>query len=176
MKTCRQCGKPFNPHPSRALASLCSPRCAVAMAKAREQDRKAKDRDRLEELKPLRKLLTEAQRTFNAFIRERDRSLPCISCGRHHGGAWDAGHYLTTKARPDLRFDEANVHRQCVPCNQFLSGNVVEYRKRLVRRIGVAELERLEGPPTRGKYTRDEVAALKTTYAAKTRELVKGRT
>lgn len=170
MKPCRHCGKPFAPR--LPLQVVCSLRCAKGIAVARRKDSKAQDRAKREELKPLRKLLNEAQRTFNAYIRERDRSLPCISCGRMHKGAWDAGHYFTTRARPDLRFDESNVHRQCVPCNQFLSGNVTAYRVRLIRRVGMSEVERLEGPPTRAaKYTREEVAAIKRIYSAKCREM-----
>lgn len=156
------------------MQSVCSPLCASRYVRAKAKEKKASDRAKLEGLKPLRKLLSEAQTHFNRYIRARDEGLPCISCGRMHEGAWDAGHYLSTRARPDLRFDEANVHRQCVPCNQFLSGNAVAYRAGLIARLGLVEVERLEGPPAaRGRYSRDEVAELKKEYARKLRALGK---
>jgi len=43
-----------------------------------------------EKLKTRKDWLREAQAAFNSYIRERDRGLPCISCGRHHTGAYDA--------------------------------------------------------------------------------------
>jgi hypothetical protein len=153
------------------MQSICSPLCASRYVREAKKEAKRKDKAKLESLKPLRKLLSEAQTQFNRYIRARDEGKVCISCGRMHQGAWDAGHYFTTRARPDLRFDEANVHRQCVPCNQFLSGNIAAYRLGLLARIGADELARLEGPPGRGKYTRDEAAQLKATYAAKARAM-----
>jgi hypothetical protein len=134
------------------------------------------DRAKAQELKPLRQLLGEAQGAFNAFIRERDSSLPCISCGRFHEGQWHAGHYLSTSARPALRFDESNVHRQCQPCNAHLSGNLAAYRLALVHRIGAGELSRLENTTAPRKWTREELTAIKTIYSAKRRALLKSAT
>ena len=117
----------------------------------------------------------EAQTAFNAWIRARDDGLPCISCGRHHQGQWHAGHYLSTGARPELRYTESNVHRQCAPCNTHLSGNAVLYRIGLVDRIGLDAVEWLEGPHQLPKWTADDYKAIRETYLAKLKEL-KGRT
>ena len=113
----------------------------------------------------------EAQTAFNAFIRARDEGLPCISCGRHHQGQWHAGHYLSTGARPELRYTESNVHRQCAPCNTHLSGNAVLYRISLIERIGLEEVERLEGPHPLPKWTPDDYKAIRDTYKKKLKEL-----
>lgn len=180
-KKCRNksCGATFVP--ARPLQKACGLECAQALAeevrakKKREEARRerAHDRARLEQLKPISRLLAETQRVFNSWIRERDKNLPCISCGRYHQGSWDAGHYMTTGARSELRFDEANVHRQCVPCNQHLSGNLIAYRIGLIARIGEAEVRRLEGATAPHKWTRDEIAEIKKKYSAKRRELMK---
>ena len=95
------------------------------------------DRAKREKLKSRAQWLKEAQQAFNAWIRLRDADKPCISCGRHHEGQWYAGHYLSTGARPELRFEPLNVHKQCSACNTHLSGNLVLYRAELVRRIVV---------------------------------------
>jgi len=174
-KTCKACRVKFTP--SKPLQRVCSPACAISELEAKKA--KAARVDRVETAKALAKLKTratlikEAQAAFNAYIRARDAHLPCVSCGRHHQGQWHAGHYLSTGARPELRFDPANVHKQCQPCNTHLSGNLVMYRAELIRRVGLAEVERLEGPATGDKLTRDQFIALKAQYAAKTRETTK---
>jgi hypothetical protein len=81
-----------------------------------------------------------------------------------HLGQWHAGHYLSTGARPELRFDEQNLHKQCSACNTHLSGNLVLYRAELIRRIGLDEVERLEGPQDPKKYTIDELKAIRDDY------------
>lgn len=181
-KKCKSCGDPFVP--VRALQAVCSPLCALEYAKmanakaaaAQAKAQRKRDRERADNLKSVRDLIREAQTAFNAFIRERDHALPCVSCGRHHEGQWHAGHYMSTGARPELRFDEANVHKQCQPCNTHLSGNLVNYRLTLIQRIGMAEVERLEGPTAPRKWTRDELAGIKQHYAARARALKAVRT
>ena len=113
----------------------------------------------------------EAQQAFNAWVRARDDGLPCISCGRHHQGQWHAGHYLSTGARPELRFTESNVHRQCAPCNTHLSGNAVLYRIGLINRIGSDAVEWLEGPHLLPKWTADDYKAIRDAYRQKLKEM-----
>ena len=106
-------------------------------------------------------------------IRERDRLLPCISCGRHHQGKYDAGHYRTVGSNPALRFEPLNCHKQCVPCNQHKSGNIVEYRLNLVQRIGADQVAWLEGPHEPKKYTIEDLQQIKAHYRALLRDLKK---
>ena len=93
----------------------------------------------------------------NAYVRTRDDKEPCISCGRYHEGQYHAGHYRSTGSSPALRFDLANIHKQCMPCNTHLHGNLIPYRVNLIQKIGLAEVERLEGPQEPKKYTIDEL-------------------
>lgn len=90
----------------------------------------------------------EAQSAFNAYIRARDEGKPCISCGNmpesYYGGGVDAGHYRSRGSAPQCSFNLYNVHAQCKRCNRYLSGNVTEYRKGLVQRIGLDKVEALE--------------------------------
>ena len=129
---------------------------------------------RKEKLKSRAAHLKDTQTAFNAWVRERDAELPCISCGRHHQGKYDAGHYRTVGSNPALRFEPLNCHRQCSPCNTQLSGNIVNYRIALVKRIGVEQVDWLEGPHEPKKYTIEELKAMTADYREKTREL-KGR-
>lgn len=115
---------------------------------------------------PLPKLLTKAQNVFNAWVRNRDKSLGCISCG---GEVAHAGHYFSQGHHSSLRFDEMNVHGQCVACNLHRHGNLIEYRKGLVRRLGEAKVNWLEGIPKRPrKWQRFELEAIIQEYKLKT--------
>jgi hypothetical protein len=178
---CKVCRVGFKPRNS--MQSVCSTNCAITLASTnrkastildRETRRRAREdrretKRKLDALKPRSKWLAEAQVAFNAFIRARDHALPCVSCSRFHEGKYDAGHYLTVGARPELRFDEANCWRQCVPCNRHLHGNVLRYRQELLRRIGPGEVARLEGPTAPKKYSIDDLRQIRDTYRAKAR-------
>lgn len=168
--------------PARIGQAVCSPACAILDApKNQEKARKSlaqverhEIKVRKEKLKSRAEHLKDTQIAFNAWVRERDAELPCISCGRHHQGKYDAGHYRTVGSNPALRFEPLNCHRQCSPCNTQLSGNIVNYRIALVKRIGAEAVDWLEGPHEAKKYTVEELKAMTADYRAKTREL-KGR-
>jgi len=176
-KTCAVCRTTFTP--ARMGAKVCSPFCAMTFAKsvtgkaakvAAVKDRR-ETKEKLDKLKSRATWAKEAQATFNLFIRLRDADQPCISCGRHHQGQYHAGHYLSVGARPELRFEPLNVHKQCAPCNTHLSGNAVLFRKALLEKLGVEIVEWLEGPHKQKKYTIDELKTIKADYAAEAKAL-----
>ncbi len=138
------------------------------LAEKESRDRQAKKRL---EVKPLSYFAKQAQQAFNEFIRYRDRHLPCISCGRHHDGQYHAGHFRTTGANPELRFNEDNCHRQCAPCNNHLSGNLIAYRPALITKIGQSRFDALMGPHELPKWKRDDYIRIRNEYRAKLKEL-----
>lgn len=175
--------------PSRMGQAVCSPACAMIDAprhepkarKALADIERAEIKVRKEKLKSRADHLREAQTAVNEYVRLRDAHLPCISCDSTPsdndlmtGSRWDAGHYRSVGACPELRFEPLNIHRQCVKCNRNLSGNAVEYRIRLVPRIGAENVAWIEGPHEACRYTVEEIKGIKTKYRAKTRELKKG--
>jgi len=128
---------------------------------------------RKEKIKTKAQHLKDAQAEFNKFIRLRDADQPCISCGRFHSGQYHAGHYLTVGAKPELRFDEDNCHKQCAPCNNHLSGNLVNYRINLEKRIGIERVERLEGPHDLPNWTIEQIQEIRKHYRQKWQTLEK---
>jgi hypothetical protein len=169
-KKCKVCTEPFVPR--QPMQRVCGVDCAKAEAvRIRQHAEKKADRAKREKLKPRADWLKEAQTAFNAWVRERDDALPCISCGRHHQGQWHAGHYLSTGARPELRFHPDNVHKQCQPCNTHLHGNLVLYRLALIEKIGLDRVEWLEGPHEPQKWSIDDLKAIKAEYSRKAKEL-----
>ena len=169
---CEVCSKTFYRLVGRP-GRVCGVECAIALQRIEAQREQArKDREWKKVNKKMIDYLNDAQKSFNAFIRKRDESRPCISCGRWHNGKWNAGHYRTTKAMPALRFNEINVHAQCEPCNTNLSGNITEYRIELVRRIGAPLVEWLEKDhPKVNKWTKEELVSLRDYYRAALKEL-----
>lgn len=147
----------------------CSDDCMVLWAieagrKLRSKKEKQDRRDAKAKLKTRSEWLRDAQIAFNAWVRARDAKLPCVSCGRFHDGQWHAGHYRSVGSCPALRFEPDNTWKQCRPCNEFLSGNLINYRQELLRRIGQERLDWLEGPHEPKKYTIDQLKAIITDY------------
>lgn len=189
-RKCTVCREWF--HPARDGQYVCSYECACVHGKAAndaakaEKQRKEKKRRQEEEkavrkhqaerrmaVKPLSYFIKQAQHAFNEFIRYRDRNLPCISCGRDHEGQYHAGHFRTTGANSELRFDEDNCHKQCSACNNHLSGNLTAYRPALIAKIGQARFDALMGPHTLPKWNRDDYIRIRDEYRAKLRDLKK---
>ncbi|MGK9173373.1 recombination protein NinG [Yokenella regensburgei] len=187
-RKCTVCREWF--HPTRDGQFVCSFECANAHGKVAndaakaEKQRKDKarlvaekkaDRQRQAErrmaVKPLSYFIKQAQKAFNDFIRYRDRNLPCISCDRHHDGQYHAGHYRTTGANPELRFDEDNCHKQCSVCNNHLSGNLTAYRPALMAKIGQERFDTLMGPHALTKLTRDDYIRIRDEYRSKLKAL-----
>lgn len=112
-------------------------------------------------------LIKMATKHFNAYIRKRDENQPCISCGRYT--TLQAGHYLSAGKHPRVRFNEKNVHGQCLPCNYYNSGAPLQYRANLIRKIGeeaVLALEDMARIPN-FKWNRYELIDIIETYKNK---------
>lgn len=176
MKPCAHCQTPFTPQ--RMGQRVCGPLCASRYVKAAKKAEAVQTRERKAALKRIPDLLKEAQIVFNQFSRERDRlaSVGCVSCNRvldWSGNGVDAGHYRSVGSAPHLRFDERNVHAQCKHCNQWKSGNAVDYRIGLIQRIGLEAVEALEADSHIHKWQRDELIQIRATYTEKLKQLKK---
>ena len=170
IKKCKVCKESFKPFSS--TASACSVNCAITLAKAQTTKAITKDlKQRRQAAKTLGELHKECQSVFNKYIRLRDKALPCISCQRYHSGQIHAGHYLSVGSSPEKRYLEINVHAQCSVCNNHLSGNLINYRINLLKKIGADALELLEGPHDPKRYRREDIMSIKAIYRAKIKEI-----
>lgn len=172
-KKCKQCGNKYTPISS--LSRVCSMACALDdVAGKKQAEFKAetvkRKREFLAKDTPFQK--AKAQKSFNEFIRLRDAKFGCISCDKPFDwhGKWNAGHFKTVGARPDLRFNEDNCHKQCEQCNSFLSGNVAVYRLMLVAKIGEYRVNALDVVSTK-KYRCDDYIAIHEQYQKKIKAL-----
>ncbi len=128
-----------------------------------------------QELETVQDFMNMTQVVFNRFIRERDKHENCISCGKHINGVRHASHYLSAGGHSNVRYHEDNVWVSCYKCNVMLSGNQVEYRKRLIDKIGIERVEWLESNgATERRYTKEELREIMKEYKQKVKELENG--
>lgn len=93
---------------------------------------------------PREKALREFQRYRRYVCADGNGYASCISCGKvNRVTKMDGGHYEGRKNKA-TELEPDNVWCQCKYCNGPLSGNHVAYRNRLLSRIGLERLERLE--------------------------------
>lgn len=178
LKKCKVCKTEFEP--KRADQFVCSVDCASLYIhqekeklhkKATADERKAYKEEKLK-CKSLGEYKKEAQIAINAYRREYGLSLGmgCVSCGTKNGKI-NGGHYRSVGSSPSTRFEEINIWPQCERCNSYLSGNLIEYRKNLLKIIGQEKLDWLEGPHDPKHYTKEELVEIKKTYQRKLKEL-----
>lgn len=180
VKSCRREYVPYS-----SMVKWCSFECGailaqqLAEAKRLKEARKqrAEDKKKREAMATIPELKKRAQKAFNAFIRERDKGMPCICCGKWPqsdsltGGDFDAGHYRSTGSADHLRFNENNCHAQLKACNRYGAGRAVDYRIGLIRRIGLTAVEALEADNQVIKWNREMLLEIEATYKAKLKAL-----
>ena len=133
--------------------------------------------------KSISDLKKTATKWFNEYIRLRDTDSNevgnCISSGRvlkvpssnaHAGHYYPGGHY------PLLKFNEDNVHLQSKSDNYFKSGNQIEYRKNLEKKIGLDAVKKLDEIADQSKrisfkWDRFMLIDIIETYKAKVKRL-----
>ena len=81
----------------------------------------------------------------------------------------DAGHYRSRGSAGHLRYNVFNIHAQCVKCNRFGSGNAVDYRIELIKRIGLDRVERIENDNQYRKFTIDYLKRVKQIFNKRAR-------
>lgn len=189
MPKCKHCLTKFEARFFNQKYCLENPDCisastkfAIATVKKTLEAKKKKEVSarRKETAEMKKKLLTHKdwlamlQTVFNAYIRERDKGDGCISCETRANVQYAAGHYFSVGAFANVRFDEDNVHLQCNKnCNGEKSGNIIEYRPRLIRKIGIERFKALErrARTESGKLSIPEIEEKIKYYREKTKQL-----
>lgn len=178
MRKCKVCGIKYKP--LRPMQTVCGEiDCligAAAIAKekkiqAEEKRERQRIRERKLELKPIQYWLKRAEKATNAFVRARDEDEPCISCSTWDTDMWHAGHFIPVGRAKSIRFDAANIHKQCHQCNTYFNGNATPYEANLRIKLGDFEVERLKTAPKEKKWTRDECREIEAKYKQLTKEL-----
>ena len=168
---CKNCKEKFEPtrfNMKYCLKDECV-RVWVESEKAK-QWKKTKQKAKLD-LMTLSDYLKLAQQVFNKFIRLRDKGQVCISCQKKPLKE-NAGHFFNANNHYNVRFDERNVNLQCEHCNTYLSGNLIEYQRNLIHKIGIESYHELEADARKTrKFTKDELKEIIQEYKKKCKEI-----
>ncbi|MGX1904013.1 recombination protein NinG [Enterobacter asburiae] len=201
-RKCKVCGEYFVPKFHDIRIRWCCPEHGTILAMEEREKEKVKAaakrikeqneaekagrkrrQEKRESLKSKSQWDKEAQSAFNRYIRIRDEGKECVSCGNPligksnylTGSAIDASHYRSRGAASHLKFNVFNVHSACTRCNRQLSGNAVEYRIRLIERIGQERVERLESDNDPRRFDIPYLQRIKSIFTRKSRALEKRR-
>ena len=154
-KTCKQCKnkKPADEMKVINMSNFCDMNCAILYGIEASKKLKAKKEKFQKSVNAKKKrdfyqsdLKTRkeaAKKACHAYIRERDKGLPCICCGREIVGAVHAGHFLESGNNPVIRYDEDNIHAQSAYCNTYKGGDSDDYQGRLRIKIGNERVDAL---------------------------------
>ncbi len=173
---CKQCKELFEPKYFNQKYCLNKNECIKAHAELAKKQYKKDWNKRKKVIKndllSVQQLMKLAQVVFNTYIRERDKGNSCISCGNTKPKKVNAGHYYSSGGHKNITFHEDNLHLQCEYCNTYLHGNLIEYRKNLLIKIGKKRVKWLDdNAHVTRKYTRVELRELIKTYKEKTKKL-----
>ena len=124
-------------------------------------------------MKSIPQLIKEAQFSFNAFIRFRDRNELCICCDKplgtnELGGNFDCGHFRSRGSAGHLRFNEDNAFGQRKYCNTY---GALNFRAGVIKRIGLDRTLAIENNNATHKWDKAELIAIKELYKRKLKEL-----
>lgn len=171
MPRCKNCKEKFEPIRFAHRYCLKDECIRAFVAETKEKMWKQTKVRMKNELKTTSDWMKEAQKVFNQYIRLRDKHKPCVSCESKLGAKYDAGHYFSSGGHKAVTFDEDNVHGQCVACNQYKHGNLLNYQIGIEKRIGADRLLQLhEKAHEVRKYSADELQEIIKTYKQKIKD------
>lgn len=141
---CKSCKQKFEPKWFNQKYCMVNDECIKHFAEQTKlkawNERKKKAKEELLNKGDYIKIL---QQLVNKHVRQRDGNF-CISCNKSVNGKIDAGHMYSVGNYPSVRFDERNINSQCIKCNQYNGGSIIEYRENLIKKIGLKEFEDLD--------------------------------
>lgn len=125
-------------------------------------------------MKTLPQLKKELESLINAYVRERDEGMPCISCGQR--GYLQAGHFYPVSTYGGLRYELDNINGECPICNCYTIDHLDSYEKNLKLRIGedrfmILQQKAQQYKKTGYKFSRNELLELIINIKQKTYEL-----
>lgn len=121
--------------------------------------KKRKVRGELSKLKD--KLWEECKRITRLRYEKFTGGWDCYTCGNHLDAPAKAqtGHFIPSSVcSTEMRYDLGNLRVQCYRCNINLSGNWIEYEKRLRKEMGEDYPEKLKArnESTKGQMYRED--------------------
>ena len=163
-KKCKEFKEVFTPYKTTQKYCTKTKCLSVFIQETKDKAWRKKKAKMKEDIKTLQDYVKIAQMVFNKYIRERDKGNNCISCGKVPKKI-NAGHFYNANNHWSVRFDERNVHVQCEHCNTYLSGNLINYQRNLIDKIGVKEYNDLSSKANETRnFTKEELKEIINYY------------
>jgi hypothetical protein len=150
---------------NNTITKVTKPRKDLEIAKTEKKERSS--------LSALKKSVVDV---CHLYIRTRDKGKACASCNAPYKLDFDAGHFYSAGKYSNLKFNEHNIHGQCIQCNRFKEGNLESYRVNIVNIIGsdvLLELDKLASDYKKDnfKWDRLQLIEIRNYFRKKLKEL-----
>lgn len=119
-------------------------------------------------------IIEETRKIVHQYIRLRDEGKRCISCNKEWNATFQAGHFYKSELYSGLRFDERNIHSQCIECNCYKDGNFDNYKENLKLRISHEDFVNLQNESNFNRqYTweKEELKELQIYFKSKIKQI-----
>ncbi len=190
VKPCEAPGCRIKFIPQRPFQCWCSPDCAVIISRQRveKQDKaaakaakaarlaeKRRDKERLQQLRPISVIEEECRKIVQKIARIRDRDDPCISCDlpANWDGQWHGSHFRSHGACTALQFHLWNIHKACWICNKLYSGRIDVYTVKLIAKVGQERVDWLKAQNQVVRPSREYLARFKKVMGKRLRRMGK---
>ena len=110
----------------------------------------------------------DLQKAIRMEAADEQGNCRCVTCGkRDHYKKMHGGHFVPGR-RMSVLFIERNIHPQCVHCNTFLSGNLMEYERLMVKTYGQDVVDEIRAAKNRTvTFSRHELADMRDEYKSR---------
>lgn len=172
LKKCKVCRTQFQP--LSTTQQVCSPACAIKHVEAvKAKKARIEYRDAKEKMKGWQEWFDECKQLAQKYARLRDRNDGCISCDKppNWHGQWHGSHFRPAGNFKAVALNLLNIHKACSECNNFKSGNGVEYQDRLIVKIGQDKVDWLKSQNQPVRHSIDYLKRYKKVMAKKCRRL-----
>jgi len=101
---------------------------------------KSKKKTKIKEVS-ITKLRKKAWKLQSEYIRRKEKGV-CFTCGdKRNWKEQQAGHFVHGH---NMDFVKENIHCQCVHCNKWLHGNLINYAIKLEKKYGYGIVQKLK--------------------------------
>lgn len=116
-----------------------------------DEKKKSKKPEKASLKRKLRIVLHKYIRMRDAYFEDGAWWVKCVTCGeRIPFKDSTAGHFFPAGTYPVVRFAEWNINGQCIRCNKYQHGALIQYTIEMIRRYGIKGLDHYYGIATGG--------------------------
>lgn len=112
----------------------------------------------MKKLKSFKTLKNKLWKLTSEIVRRKEKGI-CYTCGVQK--PWreqHCGHFLHQAKTSSIAYEQKILHCQCVKCNTFSGGNLIEYTLKMIRKYGIKQVQKWKRESKKPyKWKRDEL-------------------